>query len=253
MNFNSNTISILENFCDINPSLLFRPGTTLATISPVKTIVAKAQLDEEIPQEFALYDLKGFLKMFSFFDASRIVNIEEKWLTITSEKRYFRCGFAAKDLIITPPKKDIELASPEVSFDLSNDTLTGVMKVLATFRGPTIKPEDNPFNLGIVGDGSKVELVVNNWKDRSSKIFRLELEPTDKKFQVVFKETNLKLMNDSYKVEIYKKGMGHFKGSVIEYFIAFEADNSWFEEVARAATEEDLFEESPLEAAEPTA
>jgi gp45 sliding clamp, C terminal len=246
--FNSNTISILENFSDINPSLLFRPGTTLATISPVKTIVAKAQLDEEIPQEFAIYDLKGFLKMFSFFDGSRIVNIEEKWLTITSDKQYFRNGFAAKDIIIAPPNKDIKLASPEVSFALSNDTLKRAMKVLATFRGP-IKAEDSPFNLGIVGDGSKVELVVNNWKNRSSNIFRLELEPTDKKFQVVFKETNLKLMNDSYKVEIYKKGMGHFKGSVIEYFIAFEADNSWFEEVARAATEEELFEESPLEAA----
>jgi hypothetical protein len=47
MNFNNHTISILTNFCMINPSVLFRPGNTIKTISPQKTMVAKAQLDEE--------------------------------------------------------------------------------------------------------------------------------------------------------------------------------------------------------------
>ena len=46
MKITTNTLNILKNFSKINPSILIQEGNTLRTISPNKTIMAKANVDK---------------------------------------------------------------------------------------------------------------------------------------------------------------------------------------------------------------
>ncbi len=61
-------MSILKNFSEINQSLAFKEGKVLKTVSPQKNILARAEVTEHFPQDFAVYELKKFLGTLSLFN-----------------------------------------------------------------------------------------------------------------------------------------------------------------------------------------
>ena len=60
MKLTEKTLNLLKNFASINQSILFKKGSTLRTMSVMKNILAEADIGEEIPQDFAIYDLVQF-------------------------------------------------------------------------------------------------------------------------------------------------------------------------------------------------
>ena len=67
MKLSNETVSVLKNFSTINQNLVNKSGNKIATMSAMKNIVAKAEVLEEFPQEFAIYDLNEFLSAISLF------------------------------------------------------------------------------------------------------------------------------------------------------------------------------------------
>ena len=59
------TIEILKNFAGINQGLLIKKGNRLRTISVMKNVFAVAEIPDEFPRDFALYDLNEFLSTWS--------------------------------------------------------------------------------------------------------------------------------------------------------------------------------------------
>ena len=57
MNFSNETLSVLKNFSTINPSIAFKPGQIVRTISPQKTIMAAATVPEDFDKSAAIYDV----------------------------------------------------------------------------------------------------------------------------------------------------------------------------------------------------
>ena len=72
MKLDTKTVNVLKNFSTINPSMLFREGNTLKTISPTKTVMAKANIDTPINKKFAIYNLGKLLSTLSFYDNPEI-------------------------------------------------------------------------------------------------------------------------------------------------------------------------------------
>jgi hypothetical protein len=68
MKLSKETTEILKNFATINPSLIFQPGTVQKTVSPQKTVLAKANVSENFDKEFAIYDLSQFISTVSMFE-----------------------------------------------------------------------------------------------------------------------------------------------------------------------------------------
>ena len=60
MKFSKETIGILKNFSAINSNLALLGGNKLSTISNEETVVAYAEISEEIPKSFGIYDLSEF-------------------------------------------------------------------------------------------------------------------------------------------------------------------------------------------------
>ena len=67
MKLSTQTISILKNFGAINQGIFFKKGKTLKTVSSHKNILAQANINEEVPAEFGVYDLNNFLSVISYF------------------------------------------------------------------------------------------------------------------------------------------------------------------------------------------
>ena len=68
MKLSDNTKEILKNFSEINPNLKDYIRKEIKTISTMKNILATVSVEEEFPQDIAIYDLSEFLGMLSLFN-----------------------------------------------------------------------------------------------------------------------------------------------------------------------------------------
>ena len=67
MKLSTNTIQVLKTFASINQNLVIKEGNTISTMSAMKNIVAKAEVEETFPKQVAIYDLNEFLASLSLF------------------------------------------------------------------------------------------------------------------------------------------------------------------------------------------
>jgi len=72
MKLSEKTLSLLKNFGSINQSILFKEGNKLRTISVMKNILAEAEIAEDIPQDFGIYDLNQFLNGLSLHQSPEL-------------------------------------------------------------------------------------------------------------------------------------------------------------------------------------
>jgi len=218
MKLDQRTIQVLKNFSGINPSILFREGNILKTITPTKTILAKATLEQEFPSSFAIYDLNKFLSVLSLFDEPDL-QIGAKSVVIKSGGKKVNYVFADPNTIVAPKDdKEIRFPDPAVSFTLTMEALADVTKALGVLRQPEIS---------VVGDGSNITLQTTNSKDPTSDVYSVEVGETDQVFTAIFKAENLRLLADTYQVDIASQGISRFTSKDVEYFIAIEANSKF--------------------------
>ena len=217
MKLNTRSIQVLKNFASINPSIQFSEGTNLKTISPNKTMMAKAKLEDIIPSTFAIYDLSRFLGVVSLFEDPEF-GIETNMVNITSPGRKVSYTFADPSTIITPPDREIVLEDPDVVFELKHENFAEIMKALGVMSFP---------DLVVVGEDGKVILRATDTKNPSSDKYDIEVGTTDRTFTAVFKTENVKILPSSYTVSLSSKGISHFVSDDVEYWISLEANSDF--------------------------
>ena len=117
MKLSDNTLNILKNFAGINNSILVKQGNKLRTISMAKNILAEADISEEFPRDFAIYDLNQFLNgLRSAHQDPDLDFNQDTYLSIKEGKRRVKYFFADPNVITSPPEKDITLPSEDVAF-----------------------------------------------------------------------------------------------------------------------------------------
>jgi hypothetical protein len=225
MKLSENTINVLKNFSTINQSLLFKTGTLLKSISPLRTIFVEATVDENFTKEFALYDLNKLLAKISLYKDADL-NFEDDKITINTEnkKKSDYIKYCSPKVIVSPPEKSITLGDADCSFTLSQEDLDWMRKSAGISGSP---------NFVFESDGKVVTFIATDVKDDSADQSKLEVAAGDgTKFRVVMKVENFKLLDGSYDVSIAKKGLAMFKHKKVEvtYYIAIEAASSKFGE-----------------------
>ena len=213
MKFSARTIQILRNFSTINQSIIFNPGKELKTISQSKTILARATIDTEIHDTFGIYDLGQFLSAISLFDEPELIQ-QDHAIVIKQGNEKIKYIYSEPSLILSPPEKTLRLPSQEVVFELKNDVLTRVQKALGIIAAPEI---------AVTGEDGKVYIEAMNTRDASRSNYRVEVGETESSFQFVFLAENIKLLPGDYTVAISSKGLSHFKGSDVDYWVAIES------------------------------
>lgn len=217
MKISSRTAQVLKNFSTINQSLLFKPGRTITTISPQKTVLAKANVDEEFDKQFAIFDLARFLGVMSLFNEPEI-KLEDKFAIIKDTNQKVNYTYADPTMIIVPPDKNINMQEAEISFTLTTDSLARIMKAMSIMQTPEI---------AVVGNEGNISIETFDSKNSTSDNFSVRVGTTKHTFKMVFKVENIKLMPGDYDVKISSKGIGHFKSNDVEYWITTEATSTF--------------------------
>ena len=220
MKLSEKTLTVLKNFAGINNSILVKQGTQLRTISVAKNILAEANIEEEFPRQFGVYDLNQFLNGLSLHQDPDLDFTEESYLNIREGKRRVKYFFADPQVIISPPDKQITLPSEDVHFQLESSALDKLLKAAAVYQLP---------DLCVVGEAGAVRLVVRDKKNDTSNSYSVAVGETDKEFSFNFKVENIKIIPGSYDVVVSSKLLSEFTNSNynLKYYIALEPDSTF--------------------------
>ena len=222
MKLSSDTMNILKNYATINQNLMIKEGKELTTMSAMKNIIARAEVEEEFPQEVAIYDLNEFLSCLSLFQSPNL-EFDSTFVTITEENNPKTAlkYFYSDPSVVTTPSKMITMPSNEITFTLDSSTLSNITKAAAVISSADLVLENTS------GTSS---LTVKDKKNDTANTFSLDVTTASEgNFNFYFKVENLKVMDGNYDVEISSKNISHLKSTNkdVEYWVALEPESSY--------------------------
>ena len=220
MKLSDNALAILKNFAGINNSILVKQGNKLRTISVAKNILAEAEIKEEFPRDFAIYDLNQFLNGLSLHQDPDLDFNQDSYLSIKEGKRRVKYFFADPNVIISPPEKEIQLPTEDASFQLDSVTLEKLLKAAAVYQLP---------DMSAIGENGAIKLVVRDKKNDTSNEYAIVVGETSDDFEFNFKVENIKIIPGAYEVVVSSKLLSQFTNTQhnLKYYIALEPDSTF--------------------------
>ena len=223
MKLSNETLTVLKNFSSINQGIQFKQGSKLTTVSAGKTVLAQANLKDSFPQDFCVYDLNQFLSVHGLFKDKAELEFDSSNIIFKNGRSKVNYRMTAPDMIVIPPNKEITLPSVDSQFTLTQEDYDWIMKTAGVLSSP---------HISVQSDGDTIEIVTFDAQDNSAHTNAIQVgEGNGKKYKIVFKTENIKLIPGSYDVKISFTGLGHFQNTKedIQYWIAFEAKESKIE------------------------
>jgi hypothetical protein len=204
--------------------VVINEGDEIKTISEAKNVLSSAKLDVQFPKTFGIYDLSEFLSVLSLVNSPRLT-FEDNYVLVGDSSGRTRIKYFYSDIdILTVPSKDIVMPECEVSFSFDKETLSRVKRAASVLG-------HNEMSLTVVDDVLVLSVIDQN--DKTSNVFSIDVDGTynDPNFSFVFNISNLKMVEDDYRVDISSKLISHFVNdeSGIQYWVALEKSSTYGE------------------------
>jgi len=224
MELSSFTMQALKNFASINPNLVIRGGNTVMTMSEAKNVLAQANVSENFPQEFGIYDLSEFLSVLNLFDASNL-KFEDTHVIVgdTSGRAKIKYFFSDVDML-TSPTKPLAMPSAEVNFTLDQNTLNNLKRAASALGHDQVS---------ITGANGVITLTVINSENATSNSYSIDVDGSYESddFNFILSINNLRMIPGDYKVEISSKLISQFTnmedGLDLKYWVALEKTSTY--------------------------
>ena len=224
MKISNKTLDILKNFSEINQSILIKKGRKLKTVSALKNILAHAVVEEDFPQDFAIYQLNEFIGVLSTM-SNPDLTFHDKYVMLSQENGACTKYFYAEPSVVISPEKDIVMPSEEINFTLLEKQYNDLLKMSSILQLNDILVKGCPKSNGQY-------LAVTNKKNDTSNDYSVKVgEDVTEPYKMYFKTENLKMVAGDYNVHISSKGISHFENMTVklDYWIALEPDSKYGE------------------------
>jgi len=242
MKFTDYEMEVLQSFRDINPSIMFKPGNRVATISNNKNILAVANFPStSFPNQAPIYDLSNLINSIKILGSSNSsnspdVDFLEKRVDIVCNRSRIKYYYAEPRMVTTPPDKIQDIGSPVVTTTLTMADLHRMNTVASTYQLP-----DVCFS----GRDGQLTAIVTDKRNSSSNSMEIELGETDREFCFCMKVENLSVIrstgannpSEGYDLELYECKVAKFIAKIsqraqssvdsLEYLIALEPDSEY--------------------------
>jgi hypothetical protein len=228
MKISKRTLDIFKNFSSINSNIYVTKGNVISTISPIKNILAEAEVEETFEVPFGIWDLPKFLGVVSLFSNPEF-EFFDKYVTISDENRsvkYYYCD----PKLLTVSNKKVQIPNVDVSFVLEQEHLNELRKASSILGVSDLQLSNDEDNNLILQVHDKTDT-------NSSNSFRIDLgemkdaENFSGSFHLNFLVENLKLFTGNYDVDISSNIVSRFsnRNTDLTYWIALEMDSSFSE------------------------
>jgi hypothetical protein len=197
MQLSDQTLEVLKNFSTINQNLLIKPGSEIRSLSGMKTIFAKALINDVFPKMFAIYDLNEFLGTLSLFQNPDI-EFDESSMNISENGHSVEYFYCSPDIIVSPPDKDIVIQDERVSFMLEGVVFDKLLKASAVMKLKDLRISNQQLTLLNYNAGSAVG---------NKYVINVNMTMKDPKEVFYVKVENLKLISTDYVVKINERAI----------------------------------------------
>ena len=216
MNFklNKQSRTLIKNFAQINPAMIFRPGNVIRSMSNHQDVIGIASIENTIPARFAIGDLSKFLSVISLYDTDAELSVNEgKTVTIQgSNGRKFEYTLASekgikiieKDEVTMPPViSEFNLSAKDLNFLKKNVLVGGFSHII------------------FAADGKELRVKASNLNDQTSSVYDAVLCPINKTFNMIFEDRKIaNMLEYDYLISV-NADIVRFKSSVgVEYYNA---------------------------------
>lgn len=196
MKISKETLSIIKSFSYLNQNLLFKKGNVITTKNAkdgqaINTVIGRAEVAEEFPVDFGIYNLKEFLGVIETFKEPEFIFEEDRNFVYIKEDNYsIKYGFANIDSIIYPKKDSQDFTKLFVEFFISAENLKKIKKV-----GMVLGVKDLVVEGGMTG----ISMSVCNVEQRSSNVYKIDIpeKTCDNDFEFRFNLEHLSSIIDT--------------------------------------------------------
>jgi len=219
MKMSTKTLNLLKNYSSINSNILVKPGSKIATISPVKNVMSEAIVEENFDTAFGIWDLNKFLGVVSLFDKPEFA-FDEKSVTISGTSGASVEYYYSEPSLLSVPTKSITMPEGVASFKLTQKNFAELQKAASVLQ---------VSDLAVRTNGDNLELAVLDKNDVTSNCYTIDLGEVagGHDFCFYFKVENLKMIEGDYTVNISKQNISQFIGTDVVYWIALETDSKY--------------------------
>lgn len=211
------TIEILKNFASINQGLIFKRGKKLRTISVMKNVFASAEIPDEIPRDFAIYDLNEFLATLSLLNKPTL-DYKDDHILIQSDKTRVKYFYSSPAVVVSPPDRDPSPQNIDLEFILSEGDFNQILKASAALKlknlgisyGKLKAFNDAAAGTTSVGNQIVIDVDTDGESDTPERVLKIE---------------NLKMISGAYNVKVTAKAVTftNVADSSLTYLVAVEA------------------------------
>jgi hypothetical protein len=184
-------------------------------MAPSTSILASAELKDEFPDGFCVYDLNEFISVYDMFKEGEML-FDDKHVIFKDGNRRTKYRKTAKEMIVLPKADSLKLQTVDLEFFLPQKDYIKLMEASSKLGTPNIR---------IVSDGETVQFENYDLAGKNPNSNLIEICPGNgNKYSVVFKTENFKMILGDYNVRVAFKGIAHFKNAAqeIEYWVAAE-------------------------------
>lgn len=233
MKISKSTLDILANFAQINPSIIIQEGNILRTINMSKSCVGRAEIDDQFPQEFAIYNLNEFLTVIKdlFNGSPDDIEFGEEYMTFTQGQTKARYRYTDKSVVFGI-EKDLNLPDASLEFKLSSDLMNKMIKskTIMGLEFMVVYVRDEKLYLAAAADQKGKSTSVDKDNELTICLGDYTGEITDD-YRLSVKIDNLKMIPGDYDVSVHIKGqagMMQFESvdGKLKYFAALDKANS---------------------------
>lgn len=221
--FSKNTLAILKNFSSLNSNLLVHPGNVIKTITPSKTGMAVATVEEDFGVEFGIWDLNKFLGVVSLFNNPTFA-FGEKSVKIKNGGDSVVNYYYSEPRLLTYPTKDVNMPKVDISITLTEKNFNELQKAASVMQLP---------DLSFKSDDDDIVAMVSDLSDPTSNSYKVVVGTGDvlPDFLFNFKMENIKILPGDYKINFAKNVVGEFvhQSIPVKYWFAMEANTSKYE------------------------
>jgi hypothetical protein len=229
MMISEETQNILRNFSSINHSILLTGNNRIATMSVMRNILATADIEEEFPEEFGIYDLPRFLGNLTVYPE---LNFGENSVIMADGSKTYKFMAAEPSAIIHPKtmfamegsdnNPENVKATPEydINVTLPSSTLSTIQKVASINSLP---------DYGLITEDGEIFFTALDKKSDSTDIAKEPVGSSNVNFKMYFKAENLKLLEGDYSVSVSRNAISTFRHQTrpIQYWITLESDSQY--------------------------
>lgn len=218
------TIDTLKSLYPINQTLkIVANSNKLKSVNDNKTIAVYAEIEETIPRDFCVYDLREFINVIGIIENPILDFSNDKFVIIKSDDGRQKLKYidGKESLITSYFDRDFVLPSSDIEVEVSKQQLRAVMDAASTLKFEYV---------GFKSDGTDIVLTAfnrNNGSGEETNGISIVVGETTGDFEMFYRTESMNVLDGDCTFEISSRKISKVENGKKVFWLALDTNSSF--------------------------